>query len=143
MRMQLTLLRNKEEHIQVRRSRIVAVPLPRRTMEQDRRRSPRYPFAASVEMRHGTSADKITASVSELSMNGCYVQTLYPFPVGTTLSVKVFTPTEFFEGQASVIYTLDNEGMGLMFKETKPYYLMVLRKWLLAAMMGAKKETPS
>jgi hypothetical protein len=109
-------------------------------MEPDRRRSPRYPFTASVEMRQGTSADKITASVSELSMNGCYVQTLYPFPEGTTLSVKVFTPTEFFEGQASVIYTLDNEGMGLMFKETKPYYLMVLRKWLLAAMM-AKKET--
>jgi hypothetical protein len=31
--------------------------------------------------------------------------------------------------------------MGLMFLETKPYYLMVLRKWLLAAMMG-KKEKP-
>jgi hypothetical protein len=28
--------------------------------------------------------------------------------------------------------------MGLMFRETKPYYLMVLRKWLLAAMMGKK-----
>jgi len=27
----------------------------------------------------------------------------------------------------------------LMFTETRPYYLMVLRKWLLSAMM-AKKE---
>jgi len=25
-----------------------------------------------------------------------------------------------------------------MFRETKPHYLMVLRKWLLAAMMGKK-----
>jgi len=30
--------------------------------------------------------------------------------------------------------------MGLMFTDTKPYYLMVLRKWLLSAMM-AKKES--
>jgi len=28
--------------------------------------------------------------------------------------------------------------MGLMFRETKPYYLMVLRKWLLSAMMEKK-----
>jgi hypothetical protein len=25
-----------------------------------------------------------------------------------------------------------------MFRETRPYYLMVLRKWLLAAMLGKK-----
>ncbi len=60
-------------------------------MEQERRRSPRYPFAGSIEMREGASEDKRTARV-----------------------------------------------MGLMFRETKPYYLMVLRKWLLAAMMGKK-----
>ncbi len=45
---------------------------------------------------------------------------------------------EFFEAQASVIYSQADQGMGLMFRETKPYYLMVLRKWLLAAMMGKK-----
>jgi hypothetical protein len=110
-------------------------------MEQDRRRTSRYPFAGSIEMREGTSQDKRTARVSELSLNGCYVQTETPYPRGTSLAVKLFTATEFFEGQASVIYMLENHGMGLMFKETKPFYLMVLRKWLLAAMM-AKKGTP-
>lgn len=111
-------------------------------MEQDRRRTPRYPFVASIEMREGTSEDKRTARVSELGLNGCYVKTESPYPMGTSLAVKVFTPTEFFEGQASVIYVQPNHGMGIMFKETKPYYLMVLRRWLLAAMM-AKKESPS
>lgn len=109
-------------------------------MEQDRRRTPRYPFAGSIEMREGTSEDKRTARVSDLSLNGCYVHTESPYPLGTSLAVKLYTATEFFEGQASVIYTLDKQGMGLMFKETKPYYLMVLRKWLLAAMI-AKKGT--
>jgi hypothetical protein len=82
-------------------------------MEQDRRRSPRYPFVGSIEMREGTSQDKRTARVKELSMNGCYVDTESPYPLGVSLAIKLFT-------------------------ETKPYYLMVLRKWLLSAMMGKK-----
>jgi len=111
-------------------------------MEQERRRSPRYPFAGSIEMREGTSEDKRTARVKELSLNGCYVDIESPYPIGSSLAIKLFTETEFFEAQASVIYSQPDQGMGLMFRETKPYYLMVLRKWLLAAMMG-KKKSPS
>ena len=111
-------------------------------MEQERRRSPRYPFAGSIEMREGASEDKRTARVKELSLNGCYVDTEIPYPMGSSLAIKLFTETEFFEAQASVIYSHPDQGMGLMFRETKPYYLMVLRKWLLAAMMG-KKKSPS
>ena len=107
-------------------------------MEQDRRRSPRYPFVGSIEMREGTSEDKRTARVKELSLNGCYVDIEVPYPMGTSLAIKLYTETEFFEAQASVIYCRPDLGMGLMFRETKPYYLMVLRKWLLAAMMGKK-----
>jgi hypothetical protein len=93
-------------------------------------------------MREKTSEDKRTGRVKELSLNGCNVDTERPYAVGTPLGVKLFTETEFFEGQATVVYTQSNQGMGLMFRETKPYYLMVLRKWLLGAMMG-KKGTPS
>jgi len=107
-------------------------------LEQDRRRNPRYPFAGSIEMREGASADKRTARVKELSLNGCYVDTESPYPMGTSLAIKLFTETEFFEAQASVIYSQPTQGMGLMFRETKPYYLMVLRKWLLSAMMEKK-----
>ena len=110
-------------------------------MEQDRRKFPRYPFLASIEMHEGASPDKRTEKVKELSLNGCFVEMAQPYAVGTALGVKLFTETEFFEGQASVIYSIPDHGMGLMFRETKPYYLMVLRKWLLAAMM-AKKGAP-
>ena len=107
-------------------------------MENDRRRNPRYPFVGSIEMREGTSEDKRTARVKELSLNGCYVDTEIPYPMGTTLAIKLYTETEFFEAQASVVYSKADRGMGLMFRETKPYYLMVLRKWLLNAMMAKK-----
>src|SRR5438046_10306731 len=107
-------------------------------MEQDRRRSPRYPFAGSIEMREGASADKRTARVKELSMNGCYVDTESPYPIGASLAIKLFTESEFFEAQASVIYAQPDQGMALMFRETKPYYLMVVRKWLLAPLLSRK-----
>jgi hypothetical protein len=107
-------------------------------MEQDRRRNPRYPFVGSIEMREGTSEDKRTARVKELSINGCYVDMQSPYPMGASLAIKLFTETEFFEAHASVVYSQPDQGMGLMFRETKPYYLMVLRKWLLNAMMGKK-----
>jgi hypothetical protein len=109
-------------------------------MEQDRRHNPRYAFSGSIEMREGTSEDKRTARVKELSLNGCYVDTESPYPMGASLAIKLYTETEFFEAQASVIYSQPDRGMGLMFRETKPYYLMVLRKWLLSAMMGKKRS---
>jgi|SRR5215469_2813844 len=108
-------------------------------MEHERRRTPRYPFNASIEMREDASEDKRTARVTGLSLNGCYVSTESLYPEGSMLAVKVFTETDFYEGQAVVIYKQENRGMGLMFTETRPYYVMVLRKWLLSAMM-AKKE---
>ncbi len=107
-------------------------------MEQDRRRNPRYPFDGSIEMRESTSVDKRTARVKELSLNGCYVDLEIPYPMGSSLSIKLFTETEFFEAQATVIYSRPEQGMGLMFRETKPYHLMVLRKWLLSAMISKK-----
>ena len=107
-------------------------------MEQNRRRTPRYPFVGSIEMREGTSEDKRTARVKELSLNGCYVDTKNPYPLGASLAIKLFTEREFFEAQASVVYSNPNLGMGLMFQDTKPYYVMVLRKWLLSAMMSKK-----
>ena len=97
-------------------------------MEQERRRTPRYPFNASIEMCEGAS-------------HGSYVSTESLYPEGSMLAVKVFTETDFYEGQAIVIYEQERLGMGLLFTETRPYYLMVLRKWLLSAMM-AKKEAP-
>src|SRR5258708_39874379 len=125
------------EEIYQCRGKIVAV-LSRSPMEQDRRRSTWYTFVGSIEMGEGTSEDKRTARVKELSLNGCYVDTENAYPIGTSLSIKLFTATEFFEAEASVIYCRPDLGMGLMFRETKPYYLMVLRKWLLAAMIGKK-----
>jgi hypothetical protein len=110
-------------------------------MEQDRRRTSRYPFVANAEIIEGTGGTPIKCRVSELSLNGCYITLPAPLAKGTLVAMKINTETEFFEANGSVIYTIDNEGMGLMFLETKPYYLSVLKKWLLSAMLGKGKPS--
>lgn len=102
---------------------------------EDRRRTPRYPFVANGELREGKSEDKMSVRIKELGLNGCYIEAAHPFPPGTSLGIKIFTGTEYFEAQAKVIYSKPNLGMGLTFQEIKPFFRGVLRKWLLSAML--------
>lgn len=110
-------------------------------MEQDRRRTPRYPFAAPVELVETSSGTKTALKITELSLNGCYVDTPNPMEKGTDLMIRVFKEPHFFEAPARVAYSQVNHGMGLMFHDVKPYFAQVLQKWILAAMV-AKKSQP-
>jgi PilZ domain len=103
-------------------------------MEQERRRALRFPFDASAEFVAENSEAKVTARVSEISLSGCYLQTAQPLPRNTTIFVKIFAEATFFEAQATVAYEQPNKGMGLEFREVRPYFLTVLRRWLLEAM---------
>ncbi len=109
-------------------------------MDKERRRTPRYPFAGLIEMKQESSEDKRTAKVSELSFNGCFVLMKQPYPVGSSLNVKVFSDSEFFEGHANVVYVDEAKGMGLRFRETKPFFVSVLRRWILSAMMKRRAD---
>jgi PilZ domain len=108
-------------------------------VEQDRRRTPRYPFVANAEVSEGKTGVLLKGRVSELSLNGCYVNILNPLEKGTAVDVKLNTETEFFEASGTVVYSNPESGMALMFLETKPYYIGVLKKWLLSAMIARSK----
>lgn len=112
-------------------------------MEQDRRRAPRYPFVASAEVVEANSGTKTTMKISELSLNGCYVETPNPMEKGVAVLIKAFKDSQFFEAPAKVIYSQPNHGMGLLFHDVKPYFAQILQKWLLAAMVTKKGQVPS
>src|SRR5438477_30287 len=57
-------------------------------MEQERRRMPRVPFVASAELLEVDNGTRMNAQVSELSLHGCYVDTLNPLPKGTSVYVS-------------------------------------------------------
>jgi len=48
----------------------------------ERRRTPRYTFIASAELIEEASDVRIATRVSELSLYGCYLDMMNPFPVG-------------------------------------------------------------
>lgn len=107
--------------------------------EVDRRRTPRYPFVATAEIVEQISGTPMPARVSDLSLYGCYVDMPNPLPSGTHVYVKIFTDADLFEAGASVLYSHENLGMGLAFRDVKPHFLPTLQKWLLQALRDMRK----
>lgn len=108
-------------------------------MDQERR-GLRYVFTAAAEIApEGSPGAGLSTRVTELGLQGCYVETPAPFDAGTPVLVKIFLSLEYFESKATVTYVKPASGMGLAFREVKPNFRAVLQKWLLAAMHNQKK----
>ena len=109
-------------------------------MGEERRRSIRYPFEAAAEVSDDNAQGTLGVRVSKISLHGCYLETASPFPAGTSLLLKVFAEDSFFEAHATVAYAQAGAGMGVAFRDLKPYFGNVLKKWLLAGMLGKHKQ---
>ena len=96
----------------------------------ERREAPRHPFIASAEETDLASGARLSARVSELSLKGCYLDTLNPFPKGTKIKLVIFYGGATFTVHATVIYPQPNMGMGVVFSAVEPEQLEVLTKWL-------------
>ena len=99
-------------------------------MGSERRRTPRYTFIASAELIEETSEVRIATRVSELSLYGCYLDMMNPFPVGTLVLVKISAGDAFFQAKSKIVYAQTNMGAGVVFLETEAEYQVVLERWL-------------
>ena len=103
---------------------------------QEKRRSPRYSFIASAELIEQKADVRIASRVSELSLHGCYLDMMNPFPTGTMVLVKVSAGDACFEAKSKIVYSQPNMGAGVGFLEVRPDSQAVLERWL----DGAEKE---
>ena len=103
---------------------------------KERRRGPRYPFIASAELIEQKADVRIASRVSELSMNGCYLDMMNPFPQGTMVLVKISAGEDFFQSKGKVVYSQMNMGAGVGFLEIDKPSQTILERW----MDDAKKE---
>jgi hypothetical protein len=110
-----------------------------RFTEPERRRGLRFPFEAQAEVSLEGTEQKVPARVTEIGPQGCFLQMGKPFDAGSAIFVKFFAESKFFETKASVAYSKPNSGMGVSFREMKPYFADVLRQWLLEAMISKNK----
>jgi len=105
------------------------------------RRTPRYPFSAPSEIIVESSLAKILCRVRELSLYGCYLDTCVPLGLQSRALLKIYGPHEYFEANATVIYTHPLQGMGMVFREIKPAFVNILQKWLLESMRKHSEQT--
>lgn len=109
-------------------------------MGAERRRTPRYTFIASAELIEETADVRIATRVSELSLHGCYLDMMNPFPVGTLVLVKISAGDNYFQARAKVVYAQTNMGAGVSFFEVEAEYQPVLERWLDEAKRDSKKH---
>ena len=107
---------------------------------KERRRGPRYPFIASAELIEQRADVRIASRVSELSMGGCYLDMMNPFPKGTLVLVKISAGEDFFQAKATVVYSQMNMGAGVGFQEFDQASRIVLERWMDQAKKEAVKQ---
>ena|SRR5271157_2204361 len=101
------------------------------TSSAERRRNLRFAFTATVEAIETKTGTKVIGRTSDLSLGGCYVDTLSPFPVGTEAKIRIMRDTETFEAQVKVVYSSIGMGMGLAFVSAQPKQVRLFQRWLL------------
>lgn len=114
-------------------------PAGAKRRDSERRTALRYPFTAAAQVTEVTSGSRLTARVSDLSLEGCYVDTLNPFSQGTSVRVEFLKGKETFEAGARVSYSDGGLGMGLVFVDLTPEQQSFLAECL--AESGVPAET--
>jgi hypothetical protein len=97
---------------------------------RDLRKLPRHPFTASAEILDPATETKISVRVSEISMKGCYLDALNPFPLNAVFRLRIVRDAGSFETSARIAYVHPGFGMGATFIDTPPDQMEVLAKWL-------------
>jgi PilZ domain len=94
----------------------------------------RFSFDAAAEIAPESSPKTIVPGrVTELSLQGCFLETPASFQEKRQVLVKIHDAGEYFEAEAVVLYTRAT-GLGLIFREVKPRYREVLQNWILKAL---------
>ena len=104
--------------------------------ESERRKHQRLKIKVPIEIYTEDSTSPIRGATSDLSLTGCYIETIFPFPIGTQLEIKLQ-----LEGTLLVLGTVVTSdpqvGNGVHFTRMLPEDIEELRVFLDAA---EKKE---
>lgn len=97
-------------------------------------RRPRYPFVATVKATDMVSGMQLVGLTTELSEGGCGMSTRKgPFSEGTRVLLEIMKNGVSLSTQATVIYNLKDQFMGIRFEEMSPDQAAILTGWIKAA----------
>lgn len=102
------------------------------TPDSERREHQRLKIKVPIEIYTENSTSPIRGATSDLSLTGCYIETIFPFPIGTQLELKLQ-----LEGTLLVVGTVVTSdpqvGNGIHFTRMLPEDIKELRAFLDAA----------
>lgn len=94
----------------------------------------RFAFDASAEIApENTPKSAVSGRVTELSLQGCFVETAASFDIHRAVLLKIFHSEEHVNAHATVLY-LRATGVGLVFRDVKAEHRDILQKWVLKAL---------
>ena len=79
-------------------------------------------FVDAVEPK---SNAKISGRTSDISLGGCYVDTINPFPAETIIKIRLTNERETFEADAKVVLSKVGMGMGVAFISAVPQQVRI------------------
>jgi c-di-GMP-binding flagellar brake protein YcgR len=95
----------------------------------ERRKHPRFTVSVPVEVHAEGSETPIRCATSDLSLGGCYIESMYPFPVGSTLDLRLQLENTLLV-EARVVTSYPQVGNGMEFLRMLPEDRAELRKFL-------------
>ncbi len=108
----------------------------------ERRADTRLNLKVQVEIRFEDNPAPFRTATSDLSLRGCYIETIYPFPVGATLELKLQL-NETLLILATVATKDPQVGNGLQFTKMLPEDVEVLRAFIEASQKESDEQNES
>lgn len=107
--------------------------------DKDRRESSRRKIRVPIEIDVEGSSVPIRGATADLSAGGCYIETMFPFPVGTVLDLKLQLENTLLVA-ATVVTSDPQVGNGIRFERMLPEDREELTKYLEAIDAEGSKQ---
>jgi hypothetical protein len=104
------------------------------------RRHPRYKCHNSVEI-HGQDGASFWATISDVSLGGCYVEMAIPFPKGTKVKVGIWIGKVKVWADGFVAYSTPGFGTGVRFDKVSESDLEQIRQYVGTLVPFVKRST--
>jgi hypothetical protein len=99
---------------------------------EERRRGARYQVSISAEIVEPRTQSRFTCRVTDLSMGGCYVDTINPLQPGMNVHIRLSAQGREFRCEALVLYETPGLGMALAFTKLSSEHYAMLGDWFRA-----------
>jgi hypothetical protein len=96
----------------------------------ERRTDQRYSFTAAIEAFDPITKLRVKGRTSDLSRGGCYVDTISPFGIGTSIKVRITRENKTFDVEGRVVYSQASMGMGIAFVALLPAQSGMIDRWI-------------